>query len=344
MSNPEVETLVGCGAAGHAPDGGIAAGTRIAEPFGVALGPDGWLYFCDLGNHLIRRIDPAGREMVTVAGSGRRGNGGDGGAATEADIDQPYELRFDGDGHLVFVDMTAHVVRRVDAGSGVISTVAGTGEPGFSGDGGAATEATLRQPHSLEIAADGAVLIADIGNHRIRRIDPDSGRIDTFAGTGEQAAPASGRPLTETPLNGPRALAFDEAGDRRELYLTLREGNLVLRIDMQAGGVEHVAGSGRFGWSGDGGDARQADLAGPKGIAVRGDEVFIADTESHTVRRIDRGAGTIDTVLGDGERRDGPDGDPRGCGLDRPHGVWAAADGRVFVGDTDNHRVRVLRP
>ena len=342
MAEARAATIIGNGAPGACPDGPFDANARIAEPFGVAVGPDGWLYFCDLGNHRIRRVDPAGRTVETVVGSGNAGNAGDGGLAIGADIEQPYELRFDGDGNLVFVDMTAHVVRRVDAESRRIETVAGTGEAGFSGDGGPATEAMLRQPHSIEIAGDGAILIADIGNHRIRRVDAASGAIDTFAGTGEQAPTESGGAIGQTPLNGPRSLAFDDAGDRSELYLTLREGNAVLCIDMRRGTVEHLAGNGQFGYEGDGGDARAAKLAGPKGIALSGDDIYIADTESHTVRRINRATGRIDTVLGDGENHDGPDGDPLRCGLARPHGVYVASDGRVFVGDTDNHRVRVL--
>ena len=342
MADPRAATIIGEGIAGACPDGPFDAGARIAEPFGVAVGPDGWLYFCDLGNHRIRRVDLQGHTVETVVGSSRKGNAGDGGLATEADIEQPYELRFDAAGNLVFVDMTAHVVRRVHAATGRIETVAGNGEAGFSGDGGPATAAMLRQPHSIEIAQDGAILVCDIGNHRIRRIDPGTGFIDTFAGTGEQAPTPPGAPIADAPLNGPRSLAFDDAGDRSELFLTLREGNAVLCIDMQRGRIDHVAGNGQFGYAGDGGDARSASLAGPKGIAVSGDDIYIADTESHTVRRIDRASGRIDTVLGDGQNHDGPDGDPRHCGLARPHGVYATPDGRIFVGDTDNHRVRVL--
>ena len=341
MAEPRAATIIGDGVAGVCPDGRFDAGARIAEPFGVAVGPDGWLYFCDLGNHRIRRVGAEGRTVETVVGSGRKGNAGDGGLAVEAAIEQPYELRFDASGNLVFVDMTAHVVRRVDA-DGRIETVAGNGEAGFSGDGGPATEAMLRQPHSIEIARDGTILVCDIGNHRIRCIDPETGFIDTFAGTGEQAPTPPGGSVADAPLNGPRSLAFDDAGDRSELFLTLREGNAVLCIDMQRGRIEHVAGSGQFGYAGDGGDARSASLAGPKGIAVCGNDIYIADTESHTVRRIDRATGCIDTVLGDGENHDGPDGDPLHCGLARPHGVYATPDGRIFVGDTDNHRVRVL--
>ena len=343
INHGNVTTVVGTGVAGFSASGPAGAGTRIAEPFGVALGPDGWLYFCDLGNHCIRRVSPSGDRIETVAGTGRKGYAGDHGPAVEAQIDEPYEIRFDAAGNLVFVDMTAHVVRRIEAGTGTIATVAGTGEAGFGGDGGPALEARLRQPHSIEIAVDGAILVADIGNHRVRRIDAVTGLIDTFAGTGEQAATPDGASLAGTPLNGPRSLAFPISGTKDQLFLTLREGNAVLRVDLPARTIHRVAGSGRFGYAGDGGDALDADLSGQKGISVVEDAVYIADTESHTVRCIDRRRGEIATVLGDGSSHDGPDGDPLACGLARPHGVFATTDGRLFVGDTDNHRVRLLR-
>ena len=338
--NDSIVTVAGTGVAGCAADGQPANTAAIAEPFGLVMAPDGGLVFCDLGNHRICRVDLAANELTVVAGNGEPGNAGDGGAALAATMLEPYEVRFDRAGNLYFVDMPNHVVRRVDRGNGCIETVAGCGVAGYGGDGGDAKEAKLNQPHSIEIDSAGAVFVADIGNHRVRRIDPESGIIETFAGTGERAPTQDGAAIDATPLNGPRALAFDE---NEELYLTLREGNAVYRIDGQAGTIHHVAGTGTFGYSGDGGDAKAAELSGPKGIAVNAQAIYIADTESHTIRRIDRGTGIIDTVAGTGERFDGPDGDPLECGLARPHGVCSAREHGVFIGDSDNHRVRLLR-
>lgn len=338
MMAEAIVTLVGNGTRGCAADGAHGAAAAIAEPFGVTVGPDGCLYLCDLGNHRICRVDLGTGRIARVVGTGRPGNAGDGGLALDATLLEPYEIRFNAAGDLYFVDMPNHVVRCVDAASGRIATVAGSGQAGFAGDGGPAAQAQLRQPHSIEIAADGAIFVADIGNHRVRRIDPASGVMDTFAGTGEAGPTADGAPAPRTPLHGPRALAFDETGD---LLLTLREGNAVYRIDRAAGTVHHVAGTGRAGYAGDGGDARRADLAGPKGICATPGAIYIADTESHTIRRIDRATNRIDTVVGDGSRHDGVDGDPLRCGLARPHGVCVGA-GRLFVGDSDNHRVRMM--
>ena len=334
-----IETLVGNGTAGRAEEGTVGTDAPIAEPFGVVLAPDGGLVFCDLGNHRVCHVDPVSRRLSVLAGNGEAGMDGDGGPAREATMQQPYEVRFDAAGNLHIVDMVGHAIRRVAAGTGVIETVAGTGDAGFGGDGGPAKQALFRQPHSIEIAPDGAIFVADIGNHRLRRIDPATGVIETFAGTGEAAPTVDGASVLATPLNGPRTLAFDAEGD---LLLTLREGNAVYRIDMRHRTIHHVAGTGEPGYSGDGGDAKAADLAGPKGISVDASGVYIADTESHTIRRIDRGTGVITTVVGNGKRFDGADGNPLACGLARPHGVFAAADGRLLIGDTDNHRVRVL--
>jgi sugar lactone lactonase YvrE len=260
-------------------------------------------------------------------------------------LNQPYEVRFGKSGDLFFAEMQNHIVRRVDARTRIISTVAGTGQPGFSGDGGPANRAQLRQPHSIAFAPDGALLICDIGNHRIRRLELNAGTISTYAGNGDHGAITDGAPLAGTPFNGPRALTTDHAGN---LYVVLREGNAVYRIDAGADPsvqrVHHIAGTGEQGYSGDGGPARMAKLSGPKGIAYAPDgSLYIADTESHTIRRIDLKSGTIQTVAGTGQRGDGTDGDPLGCRLSRPHGIFVAPDGVVYIGDSESHRIRVLR-
>src|SRR5258708_1534379 len=160
-----------------------------------------------------------------------------------------------------------------------------TGPPGFGGDGGPAAKTQFRQPHSIAFDPEGKLLVCDIGNNRIRRIDLKSGMIDTYAGTGEKKPTPDGAPLTGTPLNGPRALDLDPKGN---LYLALREGNTVHRIDSKAGKIYHLAGTGEKGYTGDGGPAKEAKLNGPKGIPYSRDGgVYIADTESHTIRRID---------------------------------------------------------
>ncbi len=327
-----------CGAALAAETATIA---RLDNPFGLVAGPGGALYICEVGNHRVHRLDLKTQKLSTVAGNGQRGYSGDGGPALAASLNEPYEVRFDRAGNMFFVERLNHLVRRVDARTGVISTVAGTGEAGFGGDGGPAIKARLREPHSIAFDAAGLLYVADIGNHRIRRVNLKTGVIETFAGTGERRPTPNGAPLDGTPLNGPRAIDFDRRGD---LFLALREGNAVYRIDMRRGAIHHIAGAGAKGYAGDGGAARDALLSGPKGIAIAPDGgVFIADTESHTVRRIDLARGVIETVAGTGARADGPDGPPRSCGLARPHGVFVDRRGTLYIGDSENNRVRMLK-
>lgn len=338
---PVVVTIAGNGTSNGNESQGEALGVSIAGPFGVEIGPDGALYVCEITGHEICRVDLTDGSIRRIVGNGTAGNSGDGGPATEAQISEPYEVRFDPDGNLYFVDMAAHVVRRVNADTGLIETIAGTGEPGFSGDGGTATQAALSSPHSIALDDSGHLYICDIGNHRVRVVDLETGLISTFSGTGEQLPTPDGAPVAGTPLNGPRALDFD--GDH-SLYLALREGNAVYQIDLETQLLHHIGGTGGQGYSGDGGPAIEAQLAGPKGIAVdAAGNVYLADTESHTVRVI-RPDGTIETLIGDGTEGDGPDRHPAECRLARPHGVCVDGAGRVYVGDSNNHKVRVWSP
>lgn len=340
LKGDEVVTIAGTGEPLYAGDGGASFRAGVGGPFGVVVGPDGAVYVCETTSHVVRRIDEAAGTVSTIAGSGKKGYSGDGGPATQAELNEPYEVRFDQAGNMYFVEMKNHLVRRVDAKTGKISTVAGNGTAGFSGDGGPAREAQLKVPHSIALDHAGQLYICDIGNHRIRRVDLKLGIISTFSGTGQQAATPDGAPLAGTPLNGPRALAFDGGTN---LMLALREGNAVYRIDLTTKRLHHLAGTGKPGYAGDGGSAKQARLSGPKGIAVgTNGDIYLADTESHTIRAIRKRTGIIETIVGDGVEGDGPDGVPRKCRLARPHGVFVDAADNVYVGDSSNHRVRRL--
>lgn len=340
-SDQDVRTVAGNGLENPLQQQATAVETAVAQPFGLVLGPDGALYVCEVGSHVIRRVDLSTGQSRVVAGSGKKGYLGDGGPATQADLNEPYEVRFDAAGNLLFVEMQNHVVRRVDAATSVISTIAGTGRSGFSGDGGPATRAEMRQPHSIALDQAGNIYICDIGNHRIRRVDAGTGVISTFAGTGGRGPTPDGASLDGTPLNGPRALDSD---GRHSLFLALREGNSLFRIDLELRTLHHLAGTGKSGYSGDGGPARNAQLAGPKGVALsQNGDVWFADTESHTIRVFRSSRNVVETIVGDGHRGNGPDGPPRSCRLDRPHGVFVSKDGLLLIGDSNNHRVRILK-
>ena len=326
-----VTTVVGTGVPG-------LSDSQVNNPYGIIFGPDGALYFCDLDNQRIRRIDPATKAVTIVAGNGTRGYSGDGGPALQASLNMPHEIQFDAAGNLYIAERDSHVVRKVDMKTGVISTVAGTGVAGFSGDGGPAARAQLRQPHSIVFDRDGTLLICDIGNQRIRRLHLDTGVIETWAGTGVAGDTPDGAPVTGTPLRGPRTMAMTSNGD---LFLALREGNAILRIDAATRTFHRVAGTGEQGYAGDGGPALAAKLGGPKGLAWAPGELFVADTENHAIRRIDLATGVISTVLGTGTKGDGPETSPLECKLSRPHGLLAGPAGVLYVTDSEAHRIRV---
>lgn len=337
-----VRTVAGTGERGYEPEGreGLpATATPVDNPYGVVVGPDGALWFCEVDTGRTRRLDLASGRLTTVAGNGAKAYAGDGGPAIRASFSAPHEIRFDAEGHLFVVERDAHVLRRVDARTSLVSTVAGTGRPGFSGDGGPAIHAELRQPHSIAFDERGVLLVCDIGNGRVRAIEPD-GRISTLSGTGDRAATPDEAPLSGTPLRGPRSIDTDRRGNG---YLVLREGNAVFRLDLRAGRLARIAGTGETGYSGDGGPALGATFNGPKGIAYSAADrsLYIVDTENHAIRRVSLETGLIETVLGTGEIGDGPDGDPLRCRLARPHGVFVHA-GVVYVTDSENHRVRAL--
>ena len=294
-----VETVLGTGEAGYSGDGGPAVQAKMRGPFGVVRGPDGCLYVCDTYNHCMRKIDTKGI-VTTVAGIGeKKGYSGDGGLATEALLNEPYEVRFDEAGDMYFVEMMNHVIRKVDMKTGKISTVAGTGKKGFSGDGGIARKAMFNRPHSIQFGPDGDLYVCDIGNHRIRRVSMKTGKISTFSGTGKKGKTKNGGKIGKVDLNGPRAI--DVVGNT--MWLALREGNAVYRMELDKGTIHHVAGTGKKGFSGNGGPAKLATLSGPKGIAVgpKGN-IYLADTESHTVRMIDLKTGKLELFAGDGKK------------------------------------------
>lgn len=335
-----IETVAGTGVRGSAGVGGPARSAQLDAPFGVVRGPDGAIWFCEYTGHKIRRIAPDGTISDEV-GTGKKGYSGDGGPASQAELNLPHEIRFDRSGDLFVVDMGNNAVRKIDMRTRTIKTVAGTGRSGYSGDGGPAVDAEFKQPHSIQFGPSGELFVCDTGNHVVRKIDPGTGRIETFAGTGIAGATPASAPLAATPLRGPRSLDVDAAGF---LWLATREGNQLFQIDLKASRITHRAGTGAKGFAGHGGPALEALLNGPKGVAVDGaGNVWIVDTESHSIRRFDSASGTLSLMAGTGVKGDGADGDPLSCALNRPHGVFCDRDGSVWITDSECHKIRVLR-
>jgi sugar lactone lactonase YvrE len=334
-----VTTVAGTGEPENNGRQGQATEINIGYPFGVEIGPDGDLYVTEVWNHRVWQLKLQTNQLRVVAGNGTQGYAGDGGPAAAAALNEPYEIRFDRRGNLYFVEMRNHLVRRVDAQTGIISTIAGTGEPGFSGDGGPATQAQLRLPHAIVIEPTGGLLIADIGNHRVRRVDLETGIIDTIVGNGETSFPTDGAVARGSPLPGPRALAVTD----NDLWIVLREGHALWRLEFPNGTVHHVAGTGRAGYSGDQGPARDATFHGPKGlVADREGNLLVVDSENDSIRHINVRTGIVTTLAGRGRAQTfGGDGGPANqAEFAQPHGICVGPDGSIYVGDTLNHRVR----
>jgi hypothetical protein len=341
VSAQTITTIAGTGRPENNASDGLSTAVNIGDPFGVEFASDGSLYICEVRNHRLWRMHGKG-ELTVIAGNGTKGYSGDGGPATKAQLNEPYEVRIDSAGNILFVEMQNHLVRKVDAKSGKISTIAGNGQKGFGSDGGPATKAQLSTPHSIALDADNNLYIADIGNHRIRKVDAKTGLITTIAGNGEKQPPQDGQTAAGKPMIGPRALFI--VGDT--LWIALREGHSVWQMNLKKGILNHVAGTGKRGYSGDGGPAKEATFDGPKGIAIGPDNcIYIADTENQAIRKIDA-AGIITTIAGRGPQHKGYSGDggpATSATMDRPHGICVGPNNAVYIGDTLNHRVRMVK-
>lgn len=334
-----ITTVAGTGEKGYRGDGGPAQLAHLSEPFMCAFDSTGNLYIAEATNHCIRRVDVASSVITTIAGTGEEGYSGDGGPATRATFKQPYSLQVDGNGDVYVVDRLNFVIRKIDAATGVITTVAGTGEAGYRGDGGPGIEAQFREPNDCFLDGKGGLLIADIQDQRIRRLDLATGVITTFAGNGAKERTGDGLPATEASILGARAICMDGAGNT---YIAEREGNGIRMVD--GDGIMHtLAGTGEFGYDGDGGLALAATWGAPKAIRCdHAGNLLVVDTENHAIRRIDAGSGLVTTIAGGRRGGEGDGGQASLAGLDRPHGLDLDASGNIYIADSNNHRVRVV--
>ena len=317
-------------------DGIPARDASLDNPVGVAVDRSGNLYIADEHDHRIRKVDAAGT-ITTVAGTGNAGFSGDGGPATNAQFYYPRGVAVDGAGSLYIADFWNHRIRRVD-GAGTITTVAGTGSRGFSGDGGPAADAQLNLPSGVAVDGAGSLYIADFWNHRIRRVDA-AGTITTVAGTGNAGFSGDGGPAANAQLRYPETVAVDGAGS---LYIAYRWNHRIRKVDA-AGTITTVAGTGSRGFSGDGGPAADAQLNLPSGVAVdRAGSLYIADHWNSRIRKVDA-AGTITTVAGSGSYGFGGDCGPVADGeLGFPEAIALDRTGQLVVASGRSRTVRRL--
>ncbi len=334
-SQGDIHTFAGLGR-GYAGDGGVATAALLNFPGAVAVDASGNLYISDMANQRIRKVDASGN-ISTVAGTGKPGFSGDGGAASQARINNPSGVAVDGAGDVLFADTGNSRIRMISP-AGIITTIAGTGRPGYAGDGGAAALASINHAEGVAVDAKGNIYISDTGNNRIRMISP-AGIITTIAGTGRPGYAGDGGSATSASLNRPAGVAVDSSG---RIYIADCYNQRV-RVIGASGTITTPAGTGRAGYSGDGGPAASAKLSFPSGVAVDSSgRIYIADCYNQRVRVIGA-SGTITTLAGTGKAGFSGDGSPAGDAmLSRPFGVAVNASGDVFIADSRNNRIRMV--
>ncbi len=334
-----IQTIAGTGEPGYSGDDGPAELALINDPFMCDFDQQGNMYFGQAKGHTVRRVDATTGVITTVVGTGAEGYSGDGGPALQATVNQIYSLCVNTNGDIYIVDRLNAAVRKIAAATGIITTVAGTGEQGFSGDGGPGKQAMLREPNDCFLDGKGGLLVADIQDQRIRRLDLASGIISTVAGNGEKERSGDGKPALEASFMGSRAVCMDSKGN---IYVAEREGNGVRKIDAN-GIMSTVAGNGERGYEGDGGPALTATWGSPKALRCDAqDNVVVVDTENHAIRLIHADTGIVTTIAGGRLGGEGDGGPATEAAMDRPHGCGIDKDGNIFVADSNNHRVRVV--
>jgi hypothetical protein len=335
-----INTVAGSGSWLYAGDGGAANGAQIFLPLSVVVDAAGNIFISDSSNNRVRRVDAVTGMISTVAGNGNAGFGGDGGPATSAMLNNPAALALDGAGNLYIADSNNDVVRVVNAATGIITTVAGTGgQQGRSGDGAAATLAYLNTPDGLAFDAAGNLYISDTGNNVVRKVNT-AGVISTFAGTGAYGFTGDGQSATAAKLNTPWGLATSPSGD---LYIADLYNNCIRKVNA-SGIISTVAGVGHSGFSGDGSAATQAALNNPAGVVLdAAGNLYIADAGNNRVRKVNAVTGNISTIAGMGGQSFAGDGGAADqAGLYGPYAVALDSAANLYVADLFHNRIREI--
>ncbi len=319
---------------------------QFLRPFGVGFDARGNYYTVAIEGNQVCRHTPeksAHKFLTVIAGTGAKGSSGDGGDGRKALLNGPHHLLVLPNGDVLVADTWNNRVRKIEAATGRIRAFAGTGEPGYSGDGGPALKATFGGIYCLALdTARQNLYLDDLDNHRIRKVSLKTGIVTTVAGNGKASVPADGTDALTAPLLDPRAIALDSKGN---LYILERNGN-VLRVMDTHGKIRTVAGTGKPGPAADDVLALEATLRGPKHLCVdRDDNVIIADTDNHVIRKYLPRTGRIVRIAGTGiAGRDGTDGPPLQAQLNQPHGVYVDAKGILYISDSWNDRIVKIMP
>ena len=336
------ERLVLVAGGGNGGDGTTADRAALKNPFGVGFDPSGTLFFVELTGQRVRKIAPD-HILTTIAGTGEKGDGGDGGPAAKAEFNGMHSLAVARSGEIYIADTWNNRVRKIDPRSGQIGNVAGTGKKGFSGDGAAASSAEFGGIYCLALdETRQALYLADLDNRRIRMVDLKTGLVSTVAGNGKKGVPDDGAEAHSAPLVDPRAVAIDGRGS---VYILERSGH-ALRVVDPAGKIRTIVGTGKAGNGGDGGPAIKAALNGPKHLCVDpSGNVLIADTDNHRIRVYHPADGTITNLAGTGRKGTaGLDGPPAAAEMNQPHGVTLGPGGILYIADSLNDRILKIVP
>jgi sugar lactone lactonase YvrE len=337
-SNGTITTIAGTGGdAGYTGDGAAATSAKLDNPRKIALDSSGNLYIADTVNNAIRKVTISTGIITTVAGTGTPGYSGTKGVATSATLNSPNGVALDSSGNLYIADTGNNVIRKVTASSGVITTVAGNGTSGYSGNNGAAASATLNSPNGVALDSSGNLYIADTSNGVIRKVTASSGVITTVAGSGSSGYSGDGGSATSAKLTIPNGVAVDSSGN---IYIA-DTGNSVIR-EVSSGVIATVAGSGTSGYSGDNGAATSAKLSIPYGVAVDSSgNIYIADTGNNVIREVTASSGDITTVVGNGTSGySGDDGAATSAELNSPYGTAVDSSGNIYIADSGNNVIR----
>jgi NHL repeat len=322
----KIECIAGCGAGSL---GGPAKGARLIEPFGVAFDKGGNWYICEYKGQRITKVDARGIITFFAGKEQDDSQGSEGTQANQLRFKDPHGLVIGKDQQMYIADTMNHRLIKIDMKTGRAAVIAGTGQPGYIGDGGPAVNSAFNQLYAIDINPAGdKIYITDLRNRRVRLLDLKTGIVNTIAGNGDKGIPDDGADAVKSPLVDPRAAAIDSKGN---LYILERAGN-ALRVVDKSGKIRTVIAPG---------SKREKDMNGPKHLCFdRQDNVIIADTENHLIRKYSTKDGTTVVIAGSGEKGDMlVSDDPLRTQLNRPHGVFVHSSGALYISDSDNHRV-----
>ncbi len=333
-----VTTVAGTGTAGYNGDG-LATTAQLYSPQGVTVDGAGNVYIADTNNQRVRKVTAATGVISTVAGTGVAGFSGEGGLATAAQVHSPTGMAVDAAGNVYLADYYNQRIRKITVATGLITTVAGTGVPGFSGDGGAATAAELQYPTGVAVDAAGNIYIPDQYNQRIRKVTAATGVITTIAGNGVIGVAGDGGLATAAQLNYPQGVGVDGAGN---VYIADTNNQRMRKVTAATGLITTFAGTGTAGYTGETVAATSAQLYNPTDVAVdAGGNVYLVDRYNQRVRKITAGTGVIATVVGSANLGFGGDGGVASAAqLNYPNGLAVDGVGNVYIADTNGQRVR----